>query len=284
MERNEQLEELKQTLASKLDLQRQFYFGPVKKSWVNYATEYFWDETQQGFRINDLARYGFASGKAKVLDLAAGCGQFMQYGFKAGYEVWGVEPEQWKLDFIRRKFQLLGIPEQGNRIIEGTGEALPFENDEFDCVTTFQTLEHVQNPLQVLKEMVRVTKAGGGIYICCPDYRSTFEAHYQLPWLPLFPRWLAKSYLRLLNCPVAGLETIQYVTKPGILKMLSAIERDGVRLMVFDDSRIAFENGLRRSKIPRIPGAFGLWQFWQWSRAMFRREINVNLFVRVVDK
>jgi ubiquinone/menaquinone biosynthesis C-methylase UbiE len=284
MEHNEQLKELKQVLANQLDSQRQSHFGAVKQSWVEYATEYFWDETQQAFRTNDLTRYGFFPTKAKVLDLAAGCGQFMQYGFNAGYEVWGIEPEKWKLDLIKRKFQLFGLLDQIDRVIEGIGEALPFGDDTFDCVTTYQTLEHVQNPLQVLKEMIRVTKPGGGIYIRCPDYRSTFEAHYQLPWLPLFPRWLAKYYLRLLGRPLAGLDTIQYVTKPNILKMLTALECDGVKLIVFDDSKINIENAFRRRGIPLIPMAFELWTFLDWLRAMFRRELNVNLFVRVVAK
>ena len=278
-----QLDALRRTLATEMERQREAHFGDIGAKWVTYAEGSFWDATKQAFRADDLRRYGF-SPKAKVLDLAAGCGQFVQYGSMAGYDMWGVEPEKWKLELIKRKFEYLGLSAQREQVREGVGEALPFSDCTFDCVTSYQTLEHVQDPLKVLREMVRVTKAGGGIYIRCPDYRSTYEAHYRLPWLPLFPRRLAKQYLRLMARPVAGLDTIQYVTKPRILKMLSALELDGIRLMVFDDSRVQFENALRRRGIPFGPMAFELNECLKWFRGVFRRELNVNLFVRITGK
>lgn len=111
MERDKRLAELKRELARRLDEQRVEYFGAVNPEWAAYATEYFWDDAQQGLRIQDLVRYGFLPGRSRVLDLAAGCGQLMQYGCRMGYDIWGLEPERWKLDLVREKFRLLGLHE-----------------------------------------------------------------------------------------------------------------------------------------------------------------------------
>lgn len=284
---NSKLDELRQLLSNHLSEERRRHFGEVDSRWITYAENYHgsWDAAEQLFRVEDLKRYGFLPGQARVLDLAAGCGQFVQHGSQSGYEIWGVEPEEWKRSFIKDKFDYLGLPVSlSDRVLEGVGESVPFSDDYFDCVTTFQTLEHVQNPEKVLEEMIRVTKVGGGIYIRCPDYRSTFEAHYQLPWLPLFPRALAKLYLRALKRPEAGLDCIKYVTKPRIRKWLTQMEKSGVRLLVIDDTRMRFENILRRKGIPLLPGAFEVKESLQWLSALFRREVSVNLFVRVLAK
>ena len=48
------------------------------------------------------------------------------------------------------------------------GTHLPFKNEEFDMVICTQVLEHVPDPLLLLKEMSRVCKRGGGVIISLP--------------------------------------------------------------------------------------------------------------------
>ena len=278
-------EALRAHLRAHLAGQREQQFGRVNPGWIEYAENYFWDETQQDFRIEDLRRYGFLPGQARVLDLAAGCGQFLLHALHHGYDCLGLEPEAWKVDFVSQKMRLREMsPEHAGRVVTGIGEHLPFVDDSFDCVTSYQTLEHVQDPRRVIAEMLRVTRPGGGIHIRCPDYRSTFEAHYQLPWLPLMPRSLARAYLGLLGRPAEGLDSIRYVTRPRILGWLRDVERQGVRLVVFDDSRIRFENNLRRRGLPCLPGSYSLWRMLNYVYYLFRQESSVNLFVRVMAK
>ena len=131
------------------------------------------------------------------------------------------------------------------------GENLPYQDNSFDCVSTFQTLEHVQNVKKCLLELVRVTKTGGGIHIRCPDYRSTYEGHYYLPWLPCFPRKTAKIYLKILKRPTLGLDTIQYVTLPKIKRILNEINlKTNKRLNVIDLNKNYFESELNNRGIP----------------------------------
>ncbi|MDD5677429.1 MAG: class I SAM-dependent methyltransferase [Kiritimatiellae bacterium] len=48
--------------------------------------------------------------------------------------------------------------------IVGVAEKIPFQSDTFDAVFSFSVLEHVFDPLSVVKEMIRVLKPGGQIY------------------------------------------------------------------------------------------------------------------------
>lgn len=112
--------------------------------------------------------------------MGSGCGTFILYG----YDMYGIDPSLWKFNFNEMK------------------------DNFFDCVSTYQTLKHIQNLDRVLKEMIRVTKSGGGIHIKCSDYISTFEGHYLIPWFPLFPKRFARVYLRILKKPINSLDTL----------------------------------------------------------------------------
>jgi SAM-dependent methyltransferase len=171
------------------------------------------------------------------------------------------------------------------RITAGIGENLPYQDNSFDGVTTYQTLEHVQDPFKVLSEMVRITRPGGIILIRCPDYTSTFEAHYRLAWMPLMPRFIAKAYLRLRGRPTRGLDAIHYVTKSKIIRWSTKIEREsGCRLHLVDSDFIAFSNGLRRRGLFAPLLGYPAYRAAKYLLNVFRREMDVNIAIRVVTK
>lgn len=64
--------------------------------------------------------------------------------------------------------------------VVGDAYALPFDDGAFDIVHTHQTLQHVADPVAVLREMRRVTKPGGIVVAREVDYAGTF-------WFPLLP-------------------------------------------------------------------------------------------------
>jgi len=278
------LPELRQFLRENLAAGRREHFGNVRESWTAIAEDYFWDEKHQNWRLAVLTRHGVQPGQHRVLDLSSGCGQFVLFALQRGYKCEGLEPGGWRSAFVERKIDLSGYPAEWKASFhQGVGEELPFESDAFDYVTSFQTLEHVEDPKRVIAEMVRVTKVGGAIHIMCPDYRSTFEAHYQLPWLPLFPRRIARSYLRLIGRPVKGLETIRYVTRPRILSWIAQAET-GKSFLVQDEDRVLFKNGLRKMKVWRLPWVYLRLRAWPVIRDLGRREFSVSLFIRVLSK
>lgn len=69
----------------------------------------------------------------------------------------------------------------------GDAYAMPFPDNTFDVVHAHQTLQHVADPVAVLREMRRVARPGGVIAARDVDYAGTF-------WFPLVPgldEWLA---------------------------------------------------------------------------------------------
>lgn len=159
----------------------------------------------------------------RVLDMAAGCGTFVLYGLKNGYDVWGLEPEKWKMEYFKRKILAHAYPKGYlNHMIAGFGEALPFKDESFDLVTTYQTLEHVSDINKCIQEMLRVLKPGGILYIKAPDYNSFFEPHYRVPFLPKMNKKLASLYLKFIGRPILGLQRLQWATKNKVLNILKA--------------------------------------------------------------
>lgn len=76
--------------------------------------------------------------------------------------------------------------------VQGDAFALPFDDGTFDITHTHQTLQHVGDPVAMLREMARVTARGGTIAAREVDYAVT-------SWFPLLPglaQWL-DLYLRV---------------------------------------------------------------------------------------
>jgi len=130
--------------------------------------------------------------------------------------------------------------------------------------------------------MIRVARTA--VFLRAPDYSGTFEAHYHLPWLPLFPRPIAKIYLRILGKPISGLNTIQYVTKRRIKKTLR-----NYSVEVFDQNRFEIieqkvKNRMHLDKLGLWGNFLGWMGAWAWRiyasiRRLFRVEKTINLVI-----
>lgn len=60
------------------------------------------------------------------------------------------------------------------------GEKLPFVDEFFDCIVTFDVLEHVQSVTSTLEECYRVLKPGGHMLLVFPSYWQPIEHHLGL--------------------------------------------------------------------------------------------------------
>jgi len=71
--------------------------------------------------------------------------------------------------------------------LEGDAYALPFADDSFDVVYAHQVLQHLTDPVAVLREMRRVAKPGGYVAVRDADY----EAMTWFPRIAGLDDWIA---------------------------------------------------------------------------------------------
>ena len=267
------------------------YWGNPDSQWTNYiADAWMNDQSNSRWRYELIKDFFDLNKGARILDMASGCGTFVFYGLLNGYAVYGIEPEEWKNKFNEMKIELYDYPKSWrSRFIEAFGEALPFQDESFDVCSSYQTLEHVSDVKACLKEILRVVRRGGMILLQFPDYRSSFEGHYRLPWLPLFPKLFAGVYLKMLGKPRLGLDSINYVTKKSIMHLL----RQNGRVEVTDLDIVQFQrrtediiNKFYFLKIGSIGKILGVMvnliytYFYMPLRRAFRAEKGVTLIVR----
>lgn len=56
----------------------------------------------------------------------------------------------------------------------GDAQGLPFDDGQFDVVLCFETLEHVENPAQLLEQLARVCRGDGRVFVSIPWVPRTF--------------------------------------------------------------------------------------------------------------
>lgn len=150
----------KKFLSNNFSKEWSYYFG-IKKSYADSISNIWHNDIEYTQRWKEVEN--FNDHKGKILDMACGVGTFMFNGLRRGYDVYGIEPEDWKLEYIKLKIKEQNLPKEWEkRFIKGIGENLPFEDNTFDYIITYQTLEHVQNVEKCIDEMLRVLKKRGG--------------------------------------------------------------------------------------------------------------------------
>src|SRR2546425_158895 len=156
----------------------------------------------------ELALGGSVAG-ARLLNVGCGTGGFNELAQRAGADTWGVDASSEAVTIAA-----LRAP---RRILCAAAEELPFPAASFDVVYCYSTLEHVADAGRAVREMVRVLRPGGLLYVHTPHRWACFEGHYKLFWLPGLPRCLATLYLAL-----RGTEWTDSAAVPGARRACSA--------------------------------------------------------------
>ena len=130
------------------------------------------EKARSGLRINSsryyldaFARRAAASVRdgATVLDAGAGASPYREHFSHCKYET---------ADFCQSNREYAAIDYVGDL------SRIPVEDDRYDMVFMTQVLEHLPEPLAVLKEISRVLKPGGALWCSAPLF---FEEH-EIPY------------------------------------------------------------------------------------------------------
>lgn len=126
-----------------------------------------------------LVRQYCALSESHCLDIGAGAGLFTNLLTEAAALVHGIEPQKIFREFALKKF---GIT-LNSKTIEDQHWQQGFAGF-FDVITLWDVFEHVNFPVETLKQVYNVTKEGGWLFLDTPRRDSVFykigEWSYQL--------------------------------------------------------------------------------------------------------
>jgi SAM-dependent methyltransferase len=146
----------------------------------------------------------------RIVDFGCGLGQLsLLLAQKAGTRLVGIERSSEQLAKAPRD-ELLDLR-------QGSAEQPPLTQDEwgqFDLAHARFVLEHVQDPLAVVKQMVRAVRAGGRIVLQDDDH-DVFRAYPEPPGFPELWRSFVRTYDRIGCDPFVGRRLVSLLHEAG---------------------------------------------------------------------
>jgi SAM-dependent methyltransferase len=139
----------------------------------NYPGEYGGDDVAATYLLGDAARALFRETLAdirpslhaatpRLLDIGAGQGVLLEEALRLGFDAEGVDHCESNVEAAAAK---------GLKVRYAEAEELA-ERDAFDVVTMMDIIEHVLDPLQLLRAAHRALKPGGVLVVYTPNHRA----------------------------------------------------------------------------------------------------------------
>lgn len=135
------------------------FYASVSKLWPNYYKTNRWEY--------DGARKAIGDGPSRVLEVGCGRGYFLKSIETIAHNAAGLELNSKAIDEKVTAFPVHSVMLQ---------EHAQTMAGQYDCVCSFQVLEHVADPMNFLLESARLVRSGGKLIISTPNYDFPLHA------------------------------------------------------------------------------------------------------------
>jgi len=98
-----------------------------------------------------------------IIDVGCGDGFFLQVAKQRGWNVYGTEFTDEAVNVCIDK---------GIDMKKGKLDAKNYPNDFFDVVTSFEVIEHINNPVEDVTNYNKILRTGGMMYVTTPNFNS----------------------------------------------------------------------------------------------------------------
>lgn len=156
-------------------------------------------------------RVGSANGRS-LLDVGAYIGVFVETACQAGWQAYGVEPSEWAASVAQR---------QGLNVIHGTQDAPELHGKEFDVVTMWDVIEHVDDPSGEIGKAYELLAPGGWLVVHTMDINSLVAKLMGARW-----PWLMDMHIHYFSQKTLG----QMLAQNGLEVVWSGAEGRYLRL------------------------------------------------------
>lgn len=136
------------------------------------------------------------------------------------------------LDYHTEAINFAQKTNQKIKFVVGNAHKLPFKNRSFDLITIMETLEHLENPRQVLAEIHRVLKKNGYLIIG----QDTDSLLFKLVWF-LWTKW--KGYVW----------TNSHISCMRPKQLLELVKKSGFEIQYFDFVNLRMEIFIKAKKV-----------------------------------
>ena len=142
---------------------------------LEFTGERFTHECVREIWYEHFHRYVMAGELATgrhVLDAACGEGYGSAHLARSAATVIGVDISKEAVSHARERYRVDNLEFQVADVCR-----LPFEDDQFECIVSFETLEHLEDQSGLLNEFRRVLDPGGFLLISSPDKAVYSDRH-----------------------------------------------------------------------------------------------------------
>jgi len=143
------------------------FFDRVAPQWENMRGGSYDEEV-----LKSLERSGILKKDMTLVDLGAGNGCFSRILAKKVKKVLAVDISSRMLAELERKADEEGL--ENISTVEGDCCDMPIEDESVDIVFSYMFLHHVEEPILAIKDMKRVLKKGGSVFLA--DFREHSDA------------------------------------------------------------------------------------------------------------
>lgn len=99
----------------------------------------------------------------RILDVGCGIGYFLEEAKKRNWEVYGTEYTDKAIEICESK---------GIKMHQGKLDTSNYDPEFFDIITSFEVLEHINNPIEEANNFNIVLRKGGLVYLTTPNFNS----------------------------------------------------------------------------------------------------------------
>lgn len=170
--------------------------SPYYRHWRDYELA----GVERGKNFSEIISRQVSLPGKKVLDNGSGDGGISIAFAQRGAEMYALEPDKERV--YRSNLRFRGY-QLGVRLAQAQAENLPYLNEVFDIVIAIDMIEHVEDRSRTLREIARVLKPSGILFMTAPNRFSwkhfCSDPHFGLFGISVLPHFLAAWYVTVLR-------------------------------------------------------------------------------------